>query len=123
MTGEPPEGYHSLTPRMIVADVDTCVAFLRSVFGAVGDVVPGRPVDLRIGDSLVMVSSVGDVRTEPFPAFLYVYVDDVDAVFARAVDAGAEVIESPADQVYGDRRAMVRDRASGNLFQIARRLA
>jgi len=114
--GVPRDGYHSVTPRLVVSDVEAQVAFLRAVFDATGDVVPGRPAEIRIGDSLVMVTEVGE--RERFPAFLYVYVADADATFDRAVAAGAEVLEPPLDTPYGDRRAMVRD-PFGNIFQIA----
>jgi predicted enzyme related to lactoylglutathione lyase len=112
-----PASYRSLTPRSIVADVEAEVAFLRAVFSAEGVVEPGRPCEVTIGDSLLMVS---DGR-EPFPALLYVYVDDADAVYERAVAAGASTMEPPTDQFYGDRRAMVRS-PQGNVFQIAHRL-
>jgi uncharacterized glyoxalase superfamily protein PhnB len=65
-----------------------------------------------------MVSQAGE--REVFPAFLYVYVDDADAVYQRALGAGAVSVEAPWDTPYGDRRAMVRD-TFGNLFQIANR--
>jgi PhnB protein len=90
-----------------------------SCSNAVGDVEPDRPAEIRIGDSLVMVSSA-DVR-EPFPAFLYIYVDDVGITYQRALDAGATSLEAPFDTPYGDRRAMVRDRF-GNVYQIAHRV-
>jgi len=109
-------GYHTVTPRIAVDDVAGLVQFLRDVFDATGDVVPGRPAELRIGDSLVMIASTD--RREAFPAFLYVYVDDADRVHRRAVAAGATTIEAPFDTPYGDRRAMVRD-PFGNVFQIA----
>ena len=112
----PRAGYHSVTPRLVVADVEAQVAFLRGVFGATGDVVPGRPADLRIGDSLVMVSS--SAERDLFPAFLYVYVDDADGAYHRALAGGATTLEAPLDTPYGDRRAMVRD-PFGNVFQIA----
>jgi len=118
-TGRPPDGYHTLTTRVVVADVDAQVAFLRATFGAEGDVVAGRPVELRIGDSLMMIAEAGE--RELFPGFVYVYVDDADATYGRAVRAGASTIEAPLDTPYGDRRAMVRD-PFGNLFQIAHRL-
>jgi len=111
--------YHSLTPRIVVEDVAGLVAFLRAVFDASGEVVEGRPAELEIGDSIVLISPATD--REPFPAFLYVYVDDADTVFRRAVAAGADTVEPPLDTPYGDRRALVRDR-SGNVFQIAHRL-
>jgi uncharacterized glyoxalase superfamily protein PhnB len=80
----------------------------------------GRPAELHIGDSLVMVSPASPER-EPFPGFLYVYVDDADRAYQRALAAGAVALEAPLDTPYGDRRAMVRD-PFGNVFQIAHQL-
>lgn len=114
----PPAGYHTVTPRMFVDDLDATVEFLRSVFDATGTVTPGRPAEIRLGDSLVMVAGVGE--REFFPAFLYVYVDDVDARYRRALAAGATSLEEPSAQPYGDRRAMVRD-PFGNVYQLAHR--
>jgi PhnB protein len=115
-TTGPRAGYHSVTPRIVVDDVAGQASFLRDVFGATGDVIPGRPAELTIGDSLVMVSPSGE--RDRFPAFLYVYVDDADTCHQRALAAGATTIEEPVDTPYGDRRAMVRD-PFGNVFQIA----
>ena len=53
-------GYHSLTPRIVVTDLTAQVEFLRRTFDASGDVVEGRPVELRIGDSLLMVAEAGE---------------------------------------------------------------
>jgi uncharacterized glyoxalase superfamily protein PhnB len=103
---------------MVVSDAATAVDFLRAVFDAVGQVRAGRPTEMRIGDSVVMVTSA--VEREQFPAFLYVYVDDADLVYDRALTAGAMSLEAPLNTPYGDRRAMVRDRF-GNVFQIAHR--
>jgi uncharacterized glyoxalase superfamily protein PhnB len=64
-----------------------------------------------------MVSDGGGIR-EPLAGFLYVYVEDADAVYRVAIDAGAVSIEAPTDMPYGDRRAMVQD-AWGNIWQIA----
>ena len=114
----PPAGFHSVTPRMVVGDVAAAVGFLRDVFDATGEVQDGRPAEIRIGDSVVMVSGAGP--RELFPAFLYIYVDDADGAYRRALAAGAVTVEEPLDTPYGDRRAMVRD-SSGNLFQIASR--
>jgi PhnB protein len=95
------------------------VRFLRTVFAATGTEQPGRPAEMLIGDSLVMVSSA--VERGRCNAFLYIYVDDVDDVYRLALEAGAESIEEPLETPYGDRRAMVRD-PFGNLFQIAHQL-
>jgi len=105
---------------MVVSDVAAAVEFLRAVFHVTGEVHAGRPAEIRIGDSLVMVSPAGERGL--FPAFLYVYVDDVDSAYRRAVGAGAETLEEPLETPYGDRRAMVRD-PFGNVFQIAHRNA
>jgi uncharacterized glyoxalase superfamily protein PhnB len=102
---------------MVVRDVTVEVQFLRAVFGASGDVPEGRPAEVRIGDYLVMVSASGE--RDHFPAFLYIYVADVDRAYQRAMAEGAVSEEKPRDTPYGDRRAMVRD-PSGNVFQIAR---
>jgi PhnB protein len=101
---------------MVVSDVEAQVAFLRAVFDATGEVVTGRPAEIAIGDSLVMVTSAAE--RDLFPAFLYVYVDDADETYRRAIASGAETMEAPIDTPYGDRRAMVRD-PFGNIFQIA----
>jgi uncharacterized glyoxalase superfamily protein PhnB len=61
--------------------------------------------------------SGAEART-PMPSFLYLYVEDVDAVYRRTLDAGAASLEEPADLSYGDRRGMVRD-PFGNIWQIA----
>ena len=113
----PPE-FHTVTPRMVVSDAAGAVEFLRTVFDAVGEVQPERPTEVRIGDSLVMVTSA--TEREPFPAFLYVYVGDADLAYTRALNAGAMSLEAPFNTPYGDRRAMVRD-PFANVFQIAHR--
>jgi PhnB protein len=105
---------------MVVSDVGAQVEFLRVVFDATGEVMDGRPAEIAIGDSLIMVSPA--TERDLFPAFLYIYVDDVDRTFQRALDAGAITMEAPLDTPYGDRRAMVRD-PWGNVFQIAHPLS
>jgi uncharacterized glyoxalase superfamily protein PhnB len=120
VTNGPRAGFLSVTPRLVVSDVEGQVDFLRAVFDATGEIVAGRPAEIRIGDSLVMVTSAAE--RDLFPAFLYVYADDADRTYERALAAGAVVIEEPVDTPYGDRRAMVRD-PFGNVFQIAHVLA
>ncbi len=111
-----PEGWHTVTPRIVVDEPENLVRFIKHVFGATGDYQSGRPAELRIGESILMISgtSARDVK----PAFLYVYVEDTDATYMRALDAGATSIEDPREMPYGDRRAMVSD-SWGNSWQIA----
>ena len=111
-----PEGWHTVTPRLVVRDPRAQVRFLEQVFGATGELRDDAPTVLRIGDSIVMVSGTG--AREQRTALLHVYVPDVDATYERALQAGAEVVEAPSDLPYGDRRAMVKD-PCGNEWQIA----
>jgi PhnB protein len=116
MTKGVPEGWHSVTPRLVVHDTDRLVEFLKQAFGATGVSRTDAPSVIRIGDSIVMVSSVG--LRDLTPAFLYLYVEDIDATYQRALEAGAVSLEEPWDTPYGDRRGMVKD-PCGNTWQIA----
>jgi uncharacterized glyoxalase superfamily protein PhnB len=91
---------------------------VKQVFGATGEYHPQAPAELRIGDSIIMISETG-VR-DTMPACLYVYVENADATWQRAIDAGARSIEAPLDTPYGDRRGVVQD-PWGNTWQIATR--
>ncbi len=116
MTDVAPEGWHTVTPRIVVEDAPGFVSFLKGVFGASGEWQAAAPSLIRLGDSLILVSQTG--TRETFTAFLYVYVRDADTTFQRALDAGAVSLEAVWDTPYGDRRGMVKDRW-GNVWQIA----
>lgn len=111
------EGFHSVTPRLVCDDPQGLVTFLQRVFGATGELPEDAPAHVQIGDSIVMVSDGAGVRAAT-RSFFYVYVDDVDATYRRAIDAGATTVEEPAEMPWGDRRAMVAD-PYGNDWQIA----
>ena len=111
-----PADWHTVTPRIAVHDPEELMLFLHDVFGASGAFRSDRPAVLTIGDSRIMIGNA-DARGV-FPAFLYVYVHDVDTTFERAEASGVEVIEPPLQTPYGDRRATVKDRW-GNIWQIA----
>ena len=111
-----PDGWPTLIPRIVVDEPEALVSFVRDVFGATGDFHAQRPTELRIGDSLLMIS--GSSERERMPAFLYVYVEDTDVVHARAIARGATAIEEPRELPYGDRRSMIAD-PWGNTWQIA----
>jgi PhnB protein len=111
-----PEGWNSVTPRIVAHDAKHLVEFLKRVFGATGEYRQDIPSVIRIGDSSVMINDAG-IRS-PTSAFLYVYVGDTDATYQRALDAGARSLEEPSDLPYGDRRCMVEDKW-GNIWQIA----
>ena len=90
-----PGGWHDVTPRIVVRDVEGLVAFMRVAFGAIGDFHASRPCEMRLGDSVVMVGNAAE--REVMPAFLYLYVEDTDAVYRRAINAGATSIEEPRE--------------------------
>jgi PhnB protein len=113
-----PEGWHTVTPRIVAADAKGLVRFVKDVFGANGEFREDVPSEIRIGDSIVMITEAGVRR--PMPAFLYVYVADADAAYRIALDSGAQSIEAPVDTPYGDHRCMIEDRW-GNTWQIATR--
>ena len=118
-----PEGYHTVTPYIVVDDVDPLIDFLVAAFGATEkERVPrqdGRTghAEVTIGDSFVMLGRA----QEGFPALpcsFYVYVPDTDATYARALTVGAVSVQEPVDMFYGDRNAGVKDPA-GNTWMIA----
>ncbi len=119
MSASAPPGWHTITPRIVVTEVEELVEFLRFTFGAEGEFRAAMPSEIKIGDSLIMVSGAG-VR-DTGTAFLYVYVDDADATYQRALECGATSLEEPRDLPYGDRRGMVRD-PWNNVWQIATRM-
>ncbi len=116
MTKFIPEGWHTVTPRIVVEDPATLVRFLTHAFDASGECADDAPSQMKIGDSIILVSRSGPRK--PMPAFLYLYVDDTDTTYKRALEAGAVPLEEPRETPYGDRRAMVTD-PCGNDWQIA----
>lgn len=118
-----PDGYHTLTPYLVVREANKAIEFLKQSFAAVETERFDRPdgtvkhVELRIGDSMVMMGEP-EGEMQPMPAMLHVYVDDTDAAYHRAIEAGATSMMEPADQFYGDRNAGVKD-PCGNVWWIA----
>lgn len=120
-----PDGYHTVTPYLIVEGVAGLIDFLKQAFDAVEtERLPGPDGkvghgEVRIGDSIVMMGEASG-EWKAMPGFIYLYVNDTDATYKRALDAGATSVMEPADQFYGDRNAGVKD-ASGNMWWIATR--
>ncbi len=117
-----PEGYTSVTPYLIITGAADAIEFYKRVFGATELMRFGGPdgkvghAELQIGSSRIMLAdehpemgyrspqTVGGSGTG-----IMLYVDDVDAVFSRAVDAGARTHQAVKDQFYGDRSGAVID--------------
>ncbi len=118
-----PDRYHTVTPYLTVPCVADLIEFLKKAFEAQEEELltgPGGAVyhaEVRIGDSVIMM---GQARGEwkPMPGVLYMYVKDTDAVYQRALAAGATSILEPTDQFYGDRNAGVKD-LFGNMWWMA----
>ncbi len=117
-----PDGYHTITPYIIVSDAAAAIDFYGRAFGAeevarMG--IPNGPImhaEVRIGNSIVMLSDenpdMGALSPETIggsPASLLIYSDDVDAAYARALEAGATEVAAPEDMFWGDRFARVAD--------------
>lgn len=109
-----PEGYHSVTPYLIVSGAERLLAFLKQAFDAEErfrmDAEEGKigHAEVRIGDSVVMLAEAGD-EWPAMPGNLHLYVEDCDAVYGRALAAGGTSVREVADQFYGDRSGGVRD--------------
>jgi uncharacterized glyoxalase superfamily protein PhnB len=112
-------GYTAVTARIVHEDAAGLVAFIQQVFGAQGQYLPGVPAELRIGDTLLLVSEALASGRARKSAFLYVYVSDIEVTHRRALELGARELEAPLDTPYGDRRSMIED-VWGNTWQIAR---
>ena len=118
-----PEGFHTVTPYLVVKDASSLLPFLEKAFG--GEIVechrrPDGAVmhgEVRIGDSIVMLGEA-QPTFGAMPAMLYLYVPDADAFYDRAVAAGAVSIAKMTDQFYGDRVGGVKD-THGNQWWIA----
>lgn len=120
--------FRTVTPYLTVPDVFEEIEFVTTVFGAVGQVyglgsAGGYHSEYRIGDSMVMIGGGGEGaswRGTPAPSSLHLYVEDVDAVYEKALRAGAKALHPPMDQPYGDRDAGIED-PGGNQWYIGTR--
>jgi uncharacterized glyoxalase superfamily protein PhnB len=117
-----PDGFHSVTPALVVRDGAKAIDFYKSAFGA--EEISRMPspdgkvmhAEIRIGDSIVMLSDefpdwgvVGPETLGGTTGSLNIYVEDCDAVFNRAIEAGATSKMPVADQFWGDRYGKVTD--------------
>jgi PhnB protein len=107
--------YRTVTPYLLVPDADVELSFLKAAFGATEVECHRNPdntvmhAEVEIGNSLVMLGQAGGQWT-PRPAALYLWVENVDATYAKALAAGATSESAPEDKPYGHRNAGVVDR-------------
>lgn len=117
------EGFRTITPYLVVREALELIEFVKRAFAAEGQVLGtgsggGIHAEFRIGDSMVMIGGGAALEQTPMPTALHYYVPDVDAVYRRALDAGAQSLVEPSDRPYGDREAAIRD-VAGNTWYIA----
>jgi PhnB protein len=126
-----PDGYHSATPYLIVAGAADAIEFYKRAFGAVELFRMAKPdgkvghAEIRIGDSVIMLADEHPDMGYRSPSSLggssvsiMLYMEDVDGVFARALEAGARAQRGVADQFYGDRNGVLED-PFGHVWTIA----
>jgi PhnB protein len=117
-----PEGFHTVTPYLVVRDAARAIDFYKRAFGAEElfrlEGPPGKigHAEIKIGDSIIMLSDEmesGNCRSPQSlggtPVNILLYVKDVDRIFNQAVSAGAEVAMPLADMFWGDRYGQVTD--------------
>jgi PhnB protein len=117
-----PRGFHAVTPYLCVNNASSAMEFYGKAFGATVVMRLADPsgrvghAELAIGDSVIMLADehpeFGVRSPQSFggsPVSLHLYVDDADAVVARAVEAGAKLLRPVADQFYGDRSGRLED--------------
>jgi len=122
-----PDGFHTVTPYVLVEDATRFIEFLKQAFDAkeiYRSTTPDGVVNhaqMQIGDSMLMTGQGRD-EWKAMPASFYLYVPDMDAVYRKAVEAGGVSIQEPMDHDYGDRSGGVKD-AFGNQWWIATHIA
>jgi uncharacterized glyoxalase superfamily protein PhnB len=109
-----PEGQHSVTPYLVVEGAAKLIDFIKQAFAGKEEHRSVRPdgsimhAQVRIGDSVVMLSDA-TAQFRPTPAMVHLYLEDADAAYKRAIQAGATSLMEPANQFYGDRSGGVLD--------------
>jgi PhnB protein len=110
-----PEGYHTVTPYLLVQGAEKLIDFMKNAFDAKETERYSMPdgsighAEVRIGDSVIMVADAQGDEYKPMAAGIHLYVEDCDVTYKRAIGAGATSVREPQDQFYGDRSAGVND--------------
>ena len=131
-----PEGYHTATPYLIVRDADRAIDFYKQAFGATElmrvvdpETKTIRHAEIKIGTSPIMLADESPQFPDwqspqsrgGTPVHIYLYVENADAVFKRALDAGATQLMPLEDKPYGDRSGGVTD-PFGHIWYVATRI-
>ncbi len=108
------EGFHTVTPYLTTRNVEGLLTFIKSALGGVEVFRAkagsgGLHIEVRIGDSMVMLGGSDKMQDIAAAAMFLLYVDDVDGYYRRSLAAGATSMQEPADTKDGERRGGVRD--------------
>ncbi len=123
-----PSNYTTVSPYLVVDGADATIAFLKLVFGAVelrrfpDDSGKLLHAEVRVDDTVLMLADPAPPAWPPVPSFVHIYVEDVDATYTRALEAGAVSVQTPVKQQDEDKRGGVRD-SGGTTWWIATRVA
>jgi PhnB protein len=118
-----PEGYHSVTPILVVKNAPALIDFLKKAFDGKERYRMNGPdgtimhAEVAVGDSAVMLSEATEQHS-PVQTAIYLYVEDVDTTYEKAIKAGAVSLMPLEDQFWGDRSGSVKD-PTGNSWWIA----
>ena len=126
-----PDGYHSVTPYLIVKGAADAIEFYKKAFGATELFRMPAPdgkighAEIKIGDSPIMLSDeqpelgyVGPATLGGSPVSIMIYVEDVDTVYPQALAAGGQEVKPLQDQFYGDRSGSLKD-PFGHMWHVA----
>jgi PhnB protein len=124
-----PEGMHTVTPILVINGCLEAIEFYQKAFGAIKNRVSLDPTGkkvwhaaLQFGDSMIyMYDEMPEMDEHAHPTDLWLYVENVDAAFKKAVDAGIKIVMEPADTFWGDRICKVVDNW-GNRWGIAQHI-
>ncbi len=126
-----PDGYHSVTPHLIIKDAAAAIEFYKKAFGATELFRMDQPngkvahAEIKIGDSPIMIADEypdlgyrSPATLGGTPVSIMIYVDDVDTIFEQALAAGGEQQKAVQDQFYGDRSGTLKD-PFGHIWHVA----
>jgi PhnB protein len=117
-----PDDYQVVTPYLVVQGAEKLINFLKQAFGARETERISMPdgsighAEVRIGDSVIMMSDAREDMWKAMPSSIYLYVEDCDTIYKRALDVGATSLMEPKDQFYGDRSGGVKDPIGNHWF-------
>ncbi|MDJ0754643.1 MAG: hypothetical protein QNJ45_14050 [Ardenticatenaceae bacterium] len=110
MIGKPNRpGFHTVSPYLMVVEVEPVVEFIKQAFNGVEHYRTtgsrgGYHIELKVGNSMIMIGGGNNTVSDPIQVALFLYVEDVDAVYQSALGAGASAMMPPQDGMFDEER-------------------